>query len=141
MLYFTESGSTLPNMMAVSKEFDQTYDENEYEGKIGQVIRRIHDQPSTDHEKMRWIEAVRRLRLEDHYLLVLIDAASRRPTKRSGVEIIRLIVAGLVIVAVFLPILSFLKSHVSDQAVFNWISDGLLLALVILAVLIGNRKQ
>ncbi|MGH9616884.1 MAG: hypothetical protein ACRD28_09100, partial [Acidobacteriaceae bacterium] len=72
MLYFSETGWTLPNMMAISRDFDEKYDQDEYEGKVGQIIRRIHDQPG-DNLDQTWDEAVRRLHDEDHYLLVLID--------------------------------------------------------------------
>lgn len=38
MLYFSETGWTLPNMMAISQDFDQNYDQDEYESKIGKII-------------------------------------------------------------------------------------------------------
>src|SRR5690349_23643303 len=34
MLYFTESGWTLPDIMQVSEQFDREYDQDEYEKKI-----------------------------------------------------------------------------------------------------------
>jgi hypothetical protein len=38
MLYFAESGSTLPDMTAVSAHFDSEYNQNEYEHKIARLI-------------------------------------------------------------------------------------------------------
>jgi hypothetical protein len=81
MLYFSETDWTLPNMMAISQEFDQTYNQEEYERKIGQLIRRIYDQPDNNRNDDRWKEAVQRLHDEDHYLLVLIDGASSGSAK------------------------------------------------------------
>ena len=37
MLYFTESGWTLPDMMKVSEDFDRDYDQAEYERKIAKL--------------------------------------------------------------------------------------------------------
>lgn len=72
MLYFTESGWTLPDMAEVSAKFDQEYSQDEYEGKIGQVVRRVHETASEADEEA-WDEAIAVLGLEDHYLLVLIN--------------------------------------------------------------------
>ena len=38
MLYFTESGWTLPDMPAVSEDFDRDYDQSKYEKKIAKLI-------------------------------------------------------------------------------------------------------
>jgi hypothetical protein len=59
MLYFSETAWTLPNMMAVSRDFDQHYDQHEYESKIGQLIQRAHDQPDCNRDE--WNEAVQSL--------------------------------------------------------------------------------
>ncbi|MES2219773.1 MAG: hypothetical protein V4587_02265 [Acidobacteriota bacterium] len=45
MMYLSETDWTLPNMMAVRQNFDQNYDQDEYESKIGQIIQRIRNQP------------------------------------------------------------------------------------------------
>jgi hypothetical protein len=141
MLYFSETDWTLPNMMAISQEFDQTYNQDEYERKIGQLIRRIYDQPDNNRDDDRWKEAVQSLRDEDHYLLVLIDGASSRSARVSRWETVRLILAGAVVVAVFLPILFFVKSHVSNPTVSKLIGEGTLLALVVLVLFVANRRR
>lgn len=50
---------------------------------------------------------------EDHYLLVLIDGASRsssKPVKRTRGDILKLILASVVVVAIYLPV-AFLSMH------------------------------
>jgi len=96
MLYFTESGWTLPDMMQVSEQFDREYDQDEYEKKIARIIGKayqgiLHD--SRD-EYDKWWAAVRYLRREDHYISVLIGLADLRPRWDQ----LKLLAAGLVIV-------------------------------------------
>jgi len=141
MLYFTDTGWTLPDIMQVNSEFDQNYDQDGYESKIGQIIRRIHKQPLSNRDDNNWSQAVRRLRDEDHYLLVLIDGASSSSANLSRREIVRLILAGVVVVAVFLPVVSFLDSHVTNRTLFKLVGGSTLLALVVLATFIGNRAH
>jgi hypothetical protein len=80
MLYFTESGWTLPDMADVSAKFDQDYSQEEYEGKVGQIVRRIHETAGEADEET-WDEAVALLSSEDHFLLVLINP---RPTRSQA---------------------------------------------------------
>ncbi len=40
MLYFTETGWTLPDIMKVSEDFDRDYDQDEYEQKIAKLVAR-----------------------------------------------------------------------------------------------------
>jgi hypothetical protein len=86
MLYFTESGWTLPDMKEVSAEFDRSYVQEEYERKIAQLVRRIHDRDETQSELEReaWDSAVEKLSEGDHYILVLIDAEGpkEKPIRR-----------------------------------------------------------
>jgi hypothetical protein len=73
MLYFSETGWTLPDMMKLSEEFDRGYDHDEYEEKIRALVSRLHaaeDQLGAQ----AWDDAVVRLSEGDHYLLVLINA-------------------------------------------------------------------
>jgi hypothetical protein len=140
MLYFSETDWTLPTMMEISQEFDQNYSQDEYERKIGQLIRRIYDQPDNNRDDNRWKEAVQRLGEEDHYLLVLIDGASSTPAKFSRWQIVQLFLAGAVVFAVSFPVLSFIESHVSDPSASKLIGEGAFLALAFLAaVLVANR--
>jgi hypothetical protein len=143
MLYFSETGWTLPNMMTVSEDFDQNYDQDEYENKIGQIIQKIRDQPDAKLDN-RWNEAVHRLREEDHYLLVLIDGASRsssEPLKRPHGDIARLILASVVVTAIYFPIAFFVFSHVDNPVMTKWILVPTLVALVALVAWLANRRH
>jgi hypothetical protein len=77
MLYFTETGWTLPDMMQVNDEFDRDYDQNEYEEKIAKLIRsstkRVRKENPTEYG--RWLDAIRKLSKEDHYILVMCARA------------------------------------------------------------------
>ena len=77
MLYFTESGWTLPDIMKVNEEFDREYDQDEYEHKIAKLVtkadKRIRKGVRDDYDK--WWAAIRFLEREDHYILVMIRLA------------------------------------------------------------------
>ena len=77
MLYFSETGWTLPDIWEVNDAFDRDYDRAEYEHKIGTLIRNFcaNARKNSRDELDTWKEAVRTLRREDHYILVLIDVA------------------------------------------------------------------
>jgi hypothetical protein len=67
MLYFTESGWTLPDITQVYEQFDREYDQDEYEKKIARIVAKaykhiLHDSPD---EYDKWWAAVRFLRRED----------------------------------------------------------------------------
>src|SRR5437762_3834413 len=42
MLYFTESGWTLPDITQVNEQFDREYNQDEYEKKIARIIGRAY---------------------------------------------------------------------------------------------------
>lgn len=140
IMYFSETGCTLPDMMSINREFDQSYDQNEYERKIGQVIRRVHDDPNSQPDDI-WDEAVARVRDEDQYLLVLIDNARRKPFKRTRSDTVRLILTALVASALAIPLIAFISSHIDNPITAKWIGSGALLALGLLAVYVGNRSR
>ncbi len=77
MLHFSESAWTLPDIAAVAEEFDREYDPAAYEAKIAKIIRQVRakDRKNQPDEFAAWNEAVRTIRREDHYLLVMIDQA------------------------------------------------------------------
>ena len=110
MLYFSESGWTLPDMMQVSAAFDRDFNQTEYEEKITGIIRCLRE--SQDETSQRdWDEAVSLLRSEDHYLLVMVDAASRdiAPPRLRG-DLRRLILTAAVIVVALTGIAVFAHS-------------------------------
>ena len=139
MLYFSEAAWTLPDMMAINNEFELTYDQREYESKIGRIVHRIHARSATSDN--RWNEAVERLRSEDHYLLVLIDGASSEPAKLSPGELARLILAAVIAIVVFLPILEFVNSHVTNRDLSRLISDAALIAIIAIVWFVANRRR
>ena len=76
MLYFSETGWTLPDIMEVNDEFDRTYDQTKYERKISHLIRNETKRLRRENpeELASWISAARKLKTEDHYLSMMIDA-------------------------------------------------------------------
>ncbi|HEY1677925.1 MAG TPA: hypothetical protein VGG04_09480 [Candidatus Sulfotelmatobacter sp.] len=100
MLYFTESGWTLPDIMKISDDFDRDYDQDEYEKKIAKLVakadRRIRRGLREDYDK--WWAAIRLLEREDHYLSVMIRSAALRPRGDQ----FRLFVTAIAIVSCFL---------------------------------------
>jgi hypothetical protein len=100
MLYFTESGWTLPDITKVNEDFDREYDQEEYEHKIAKLVtkadKRIRKGAPDDYD--RWWAAIRFLGREDHYILVMIRLAGLRPRGDQ----LRLLASGVGIVTVFL---------------------------------------
>ncbi len=80
MLFFSETGWTLPDMAAVSDEFDRSFGQNEYEKKVSRLIRSAYGRACKESSEQYdfWWEAVRLLRKEDHYLSVMIQRAGLR---------------------------------------------------------------
>lgn len=85
MLYFSETGWTLPDIMEVNDEFDRQYNQNDYEKKIARLIHKdaVRLRKENPHEFATWNSAVRKLSKEDHYLSVMIERAS---VGRSGIS-------------------------------------------------------
>lgn len=75
MLYFSETGGTLPGIAETNEIFERDYDQDGYEEKIAGIIRTLLSKATTE-EQSKWDDAVLKLCDGDHYLLVLIDAAS-----------------------------------------------------------------
>jgi hypothetical protein len=106
MLYFTETGWTLPNIMEVSDEFNRDYDQNEYEKKIASLIKSAvkRNRKENSEEAESWRNAVRKLSNEDHYILVMIGQAGvptgrvsdRWTGNRIGVIFVCIVVALMV---------------------------------------------
>ncbi len=93
MLYFTESGWTLPDMTKVSEDLDSEYDQAKYEQKIAKLVskadRRTRRSSRDDYD--RWWAAILFLQREDHYISVMIRLAGLRPRGDQ----LRLFAAGL----------------------------------------------
>lgn len=115
MLYFTETGWTLPEIMDVNAEFERGYDNHDYESKIAAIIRRIEKTNADvggDYQSL-WDDAVVKLSEGDHYLLILIDLSRTDPARelsnwlpafdskqdRLPGDLLRLMVVGIVVAA------------------------------------------
>jgi hypothetical protein len=100
MLYFTESGWTLPDILKVNEDFDRQYDQDEYEHKIAKLITKVdrHIRKGSRDDYDRWWAAIRFLQREDHYITVMIRLAGLRPRGDQ----LRLFATGLGIVTLFL---------------------------------------
>jgi hypothetical protein len=145
MLYFTESGSTPPEMMAVSEHFDSEYHQNEYEHKIARLIRNAakHDRKESRDEYHTWWAAIHFLTREDHYISVMIGIAGLRP---AG-DLLRLFVTGLafaagLLLAVFL--LAKYQINLPSRGVVSfyvWITGiCVVTAYLLLRFIIGRKR-
>jgi hypothetical protein len=105
MMYFTETAWTLPDIWEVNKTFEKNYDQPTYEAKIGNIARKARAREESANELRAWREAVKTLKLEDHYLLVLLSVppessdsslADRLKLVGTALLICLLILAGIV---------------------------------------------
>jgi hypothetical protein len=85
MLYFSETDWTLPDILKVNEEFERNYNQDEYEAKIAGLIRSFWKSTQADNEEEleAWAKAESKLREGDHYLLVMIDAATHSRSRYS----------------------------------------------------------
>lgn len=110
MLYYSETGWSLPDIKKIGDRFDREYDQQAYEYKIGRIVRSLRTRlRKRDPQQWRdWNNAIDILRAEDHYLLVLISpkvAAPARPWSRParlaaiavGVFFVIVLIAALVL--------------------------------------------
>lgn len=145
MLYFTESGWTLPDMMKVYEDFDREYDQAKYEKKIAKLItkadRRIRKSSHDDYD--RWWPAIRFLQREDHYISVMIRLAGLRPRGDQ----LRLFATGLGIVAcilvwIFLSIkYSIPMPSRGDLGIFVWaVLACLFVGFMALRFVLGRKR-
>jgi hypothetical protein len=81
MLYFSETGWTLPDIMTINEAFELEYDQDEYERKVARLAvgasRRARKESREEYDD--WLAAIRLLRKGDHYILVMIDFVGLRP--------------------------------------------------------------
>ena len=99
MLYFTETGWTLPDMKEVSAEFDLGYDQAEYEQKIGGLAGRVQARLEVQgkQERATWDRATEKLSRGDHYMLVLVDAS--RTTQKGAKHNLKMVAIALALLA------------------------------------------
>src|ERR1041385_7920039 len=109
MLYFSETAWTLPDILEVNAKFDHQCNQEEYEKKIGGLIRNSRKRAHKDDKQEfdAWSEAIRMLSKEDHYLLVMDGQAGIRPTG----DLLKLLATALAIIGGFL-VLAYLADRV-----------------------------
>lgn len=75
MLYFSETGWTLPDIVEVNEAFGREYSQPEYEEKIGRLARNTRQRMRKQDKQglAAWDDAARVLEKEDHYLLAILD--------------------------------------------------------------------
>ena len=95
MLDFSETGWTLPDIAQVNEAFDREYEQAAYEKKIARLIRSIRatDRKENPQQFGAWTRAVRAIRAEDHYILVMIDQADTPESSRGHILRLGLITA------------------------------------------------
>ncbi len=87
MLYFSEIyTSQLPDLYEVNAEFERSYDSNEYEAKIAGLLKaaRDHDEKGSPGGEQQWKDALKALKKEDHYILVMVSQAFGARSASSG---------------------------------------------------------
>jgi len=97
MLYFSETGWALPDIMEVNEEFDSAYDQDDYEHKVANLIRKAYRRACEDkagYEK--WRTSISVLNRGDHYLSVMIRIVGLRPRHDQ----LKLFLTAMAIVAV-----------------------------------------
>jgi hypothetical protein len=103
MLYFSETGWSLPNILDVNAEFERDYDTGEYEQRILALATKItqRDKFSAGEDLDSWYEAVQKLSEGDHYLLVLIDKrlVGNAPSPRPPGDLIKLVLTAIGVLA------------------------------------------
>jgi len=134
MLYFTESYESLPDMMEVAEKFGADYDRDEYEAKIAGLIAGATDRfkKESREEQKTWDDAVKYLRKEDHYILVMVDQGrvlgpsdgGAGPRKTDWRDQLKLLAAGIAVAAgLVTSIFLFENSGGTDRWTPKWFGD------------------
>jgi|GEM_PF-933177 hypothetical protein len=130
MLYWSENYPTLPDMAEVGQKFEREYDSEKFEGKIARISRRAYqrDRRESPENARHWREAIKLLKKEDHYILVMIDLP------RSAGEIVRLILVGLIASALLVGSIIVVNT-VRSSAPLNLLRAAYLVLLAIILYL------
>jgi hypothetical protein len=81
MLYFSESGWTIPDALDVSTAFDREYDTDQYEQKIAGLAQAARTR-ATGETAARWTSAIDKLAEGDHYISITLGEAHPREETR-----------------------------------------------------------
>ncbi len=152
MLYFSETDWTLPDMAAVSDEFDAEYDQSKYERKIARLIRAAYGHALKEDRETydKWWVSIRVLSSEDHYILVMIRLAGLRPRHDqlklfgAALGIVSLMLAGIFLSVKYdthLPGFARRLSLHASLGEYIWVAAVcLFIAYQLLRLVIGARR-
>ncbi len=119
MLYFSEAFPTLPNMMEIAERFEKEIDSGKYEDRICRLAKGAyrHESQECPENAHLWKDAIRVLKEEDHYILVMLgslESSSFPPEATKNKDQWRLLGYGLLtasLMALFaVPILIYDKN-------------------------------
>jgi hypothetical protein len=81
MLYFSESGWTIPDALDVSAAFDREYDTDQYEQRIASLVQMARKR-ATGETGARWTSAIDKLAEGDHYISIMLGEVHPREETR-----------------------------------------------------------
>ena len=107
-MYFTETAWTLPDIWEVNQSFERDYDQPAYEAKIGALAHKARARAAAADELEAWNEAVRVLKREDHYLIVLLAAI--KPSESPIVDRLKLVGTAFIVCLLLLAAVFFFST-------------------------------
>jgi hypothetical protein len=145
MLYFSETGWTIPGMAEAAQRFESEYNSRQYEKKIALLAKKLQRRlESEDPATLEaWSDALAKLSKGDHYLLVLVrvDTKARRPPH----DLLKLCVTALLIVLAGVGLIALLPEHATGSreksAFLMWlIAASAASVFLLLTLLLGREK-
>jgi hypothetical protein len=143
MLYFSESGWTIPDALDVSDAFDREYDTDQYERKIAGLVRAARKR-ATGETATLWIRAADKLAEGDHYISIMLGEVHPWRDKGSLIwHAVVLLVAGFAAVAAFVSSLRWYLGHSptkEETGFYGWVTALALASALGLVHAFGGRK-
>ncbi len=148
MLYFSETGWTLPGMAEAAKKFESEYDSRQYDRKIATLIKNLQKRlkPEDPNALKEWSDALGKLSEGDHYLLVLARLNVESP-HRPPHDCLKLCVTVLLIVVVGVGLMGLLPEQATGafarekSAFIIWLIAIIgLSGFLLLALLLGRQR-
>jgi hypothetical protein len=142
MMYFTETDECPEDPIALNDAFEAEYDTDEYEAKVSKLMHHAYQRITKENPETarRWKEAIQQLSKGDHYLLILCEEGLQRaPTERPPHDLLKLLFAGLFLVAIVMSVL-LLGTHYgilwksgsqTTSSMPKWLQQVLLTLLVL----------
>lgn len=148
MLYFSETGWTVPGMAEAAQKFESEYDSRQYEKKIASLIKKLQTRLKSDDPNTlkTWLDALEKLSEGDHYLLVLARLDSP-PPHRLPHDFLKLCVTALLIVVVGVGLMALLPEQAigpfarEKSAFVMWLIAVIGLSAFLLLALLPGRER